>query len=104
MGFSGNRERLDGSIRAGYRNDRPGTVFRDYNFNFQTFWNFSHDVRFAARLFHFVERPQLFGACFEPFVYFSPIKACVSLHVVLKARLQHFEKLVAILRLEIFRR
>jgi hypothetical protein len=44
MGFSGNRERLDGSVRVGYRNDRPGTLFRDYNLNFQTFWNFSHEV------------------------------------------------------------
>ena len=35
---------IDGGFRLGYREDRPGPVFRDYNFNFNSFWNFSHEV------------------------------------------------------------
>ena len=44
IGFSRNRERLDGGARFGYREIRPGRIFRDYNIDFFTFYNFSHEV------------------------------------------------------------
>ena len=43
LGFSSARERFEGGARFGYREVRPGKHFRDYNFNFMTFYNFSHD-------------------------------------------------------------
>ena len=43
LGFSSARERFEGGARFGYREVRPGTHFREYNFNFMTFYNFSHD-------------------------------------------------------------
>jgi hypothetical protein len=44
LGFSGNRERLDGGFRFGYREIRPAWIFRNYNVNFMTFYNFSHEA------------------------------------------------------------
>lgn len=44
MGFSRNRERLDGGFRAGYREINPGRILRQYSFTFNTFYNFSWEV------------------------------------------------------------
>jgi hypothetical protein len=44
LGFSGSRERLDGGFRFGYRDIEPGSIFRDYNINLNTFYNFSHEA------------------------------------------------------------
>jgi len=44
MGFSGSRERLDGGVRLGYREVRPGQRFRDYSVNLRTYHNFSHEA------------------------------------------------------------
>ena len=44
VGFSRNRERLDGGLRAGYRELNPGRILRQYSFNFTTFYNFSWEA------------------------------------------------------------
>ena len=44
LGFSRNRERLDGGFRAGYRELNPGRVLREYSFTFFTFYNFSWEA------------------------------------------------------------
>lgn len=44
VGFSTNAERLDGGFRVGYREIRPGSVFRDYNFTLSSFHNWSHEA------------------------------------------------------------
>ena len=44
LGFSRNRERLDGGFRAGYRELNPGRILRQYSFNFTTFYNFSWEA------------------------------------------------------------
>lgn len=44
LGYSGNAERLDGGFRFGYREIRPGSVFRNYSLNFSTYHNISHEV------------------------------------------------------------
>lgn len=44
VGFSTNAERLDGGVRFGYREINPGSVFRNYNINFNSFHNWSHDA------------------------------------------------------------
>lgn len=44
LGFSTSRERLDGGLSFGYRQLRPGTLFRSYNVDFTTIQNFSHEV------------------------------------------------------------
>jgi hypothetical protein len=42
-GFSGTQERIDGGARIGYREIQPGSLFRNYNLNFFTFHNWSHE-------------------------------------------------------------
>ncbi len=44
LGFSQSVERIDGGVRLGYREIQPGTVLRNYNVNFTTYHNWSHDV------------------------------------------------------------
>jgi hypothetical protein len=44
IGFSSNRERLDGGFRFGYREIRPGSVFRNYNIGVNSFHNWSHEA------------------------------------------------------------
>jgi hypothetical protein len=44
FGFSSARERLDGGLRLGYLQIRPGRIFRDYSLNFNSFYNFSHEA------------------------------------------------------------
>ena len=44
LGYSGSSERLDGGARFGYREIRPGSVFRSYNISFSTYHNISHEV------------------------------------------------------------
>ncbi len=44
LGFSGERERLDGGVRFGYREIRPGKIFRDYSLELRTIVNFSHEA------------------------------------------------------------
>jgi hypothetical protein len=44
VGFSNNAERLDGGFRLGYREIRPGNVFRNYNVSFHSFHNWSHEA------------------------------------------------------------
>jgi hypothetical protein len=44
FGFSMARERIDGGARLGYLQIRPGKIFRDYNLNLNSFYNFSHDA------------------------------------------------------------
>ncbi|MDT8342070.1 MAG: DUF5916 domain-containing protein [Longimicrobiales bacterium] len=44
LGFSRNRERLDGGFRIGYREIQPSALFRNYNLSFFTFHNFSHEA------------------------------------------------------------
>jgi hypothetical protein len=43
-GFSTNRERFDGGLRIGYRQIEPVGIFQEYNVNFFTFSNFSHEA------------------------------------------------------------
>jgi hypothetical protein len=43
-GFSGTPERVDGGFRIGYRQIQPGRLFRNYNVNFNTFHNWSHEA------------------------------------------------------------
>jgi len=44
LGFTGRQEVLDGGFRVSYREIEPGTLFRNYNLNFFTFHNWSHDA------------------------------------------------------------
>jgi len=44
VGFSTNAERLDGGFRVGYREIRPGSLFRNYNFTLSSFHNWSHEA------------------------------------------------------------
>ena len=44
MGFSTRNEVLDGGARITYREIRPGSIFRQYNFGFSTFHNWSHEA------------------------------------------------------------
>ncbi len=44
LGFSNTAERLDAGARIGYREIRPGSVFRNYNVNVFTFHNWSHQA------------------------------------------------------------
>ncbi len=44
LGFSQNRERLDGGFRVGYREIEPGSLFRNYNVSFFTYHNWSHEA------------------------------------------------------------
>ncbi len=44
LGFSTNAERLDGGFRFGYREIRPGSVFRNYNVSLMSFHNWSHEA------------------------------------------------------------
>jgi len=44
LGFSRNRERLDGGARLGYRVIQPGRLFRSYDIGFFNFHNFSHEA------------------------------------------------------------
>ncbi|HSG48289.1 MAG TPA: DUF5916 domain-containing protein [Longimicrobiales bacterium] len=44
LGYSPNRERLDGGFRVSYQEIQPGSLFRSYNLSFFTFHNWSHEV------------------------------------------------------------
>ncbi|MSR35471.1 MAG: hypothetical protein EXR95_02335 [Gemmatimonadetes bacterium] len=44
LGFGNSRERLDGGLRVGYLQIEPGQILRDFNVNFNTFYNFSHEA------------------------------------------------------------
>lgn len=44
LGFSRSSERLDGGARIEYQNITPGRLFRNYEFNFFTFYNFRHEA------------------------------------------------------------
>jgi hypothetical protein len=44
LGFSTRSEVLDGGARISYREIRPGSLFRSYNFGLSTFHNWSHDA------------------------------------------------------------
>jgi hypothetical protein len=44
LGFSSSRERVETGVRVGYREIRPGRLFRDYNVNLNTSANFSHEA------------------------------------------------------------
>ena len=44
LGFSTTRERLDGGWRFGYREIRPGSLFRNYSVQLRTIVNFSHEA------------------------------------------------------------
>ncbi len=44
LGFNRNRERLNSGFRYGYRQVRPGSIFRDYRINLFTYHNFSHEA------------------------------------------------------------
>jgi hypothetical protein len=44
LGFSTTRERIDGGARIGYRQLRPGRLFRDYNLGLNTVYNFSWEA------------------------------------------------------------
>ncbi len=44
MGFSSRQEVLDGGMRIGYREIRPGRLLRSYNASLSTFHNWTHDV------------------------------------------------------------
>lgn len=44
LGFSSNAERLDGGFRFGYREIRPGSVFRNYNAHVMSYHNWSHEA------------------------------------------------------------
>ncbi|MBW3534398.1 MAG: hypothetical protein KY453_04165, partial [Gemmatimonadetes bacterium] len=44
VGFSQTAERLDGGFRVGYREINPGHLFRQFNVNFSTFHNWSHEA------------------------------------------------------------
>jgi hypothetical protein len=44
LGFSRNRERLAGGMNYGYRQLRPGPLFRSWEVEFSSFHNFSHEA------------------------------------------------------------
>ncbi len=44
LGFSQNAEKLDAGMRVSYREIQPGSIFRNYNINFFTFHNWSHEA------------------------------------------------------------
>jgi Domain of unknown function (DUF5916) len=44
IGFSTNAERLDGGFRFGYREIRPGRLFRNYSVTLSSFHNWSHEA------------------------------------------------------------
>jgi hypothetical protein len=44
VGFSTTAERLDGGVRVGYREIRPGSLLRSYNLSLSTFHNWSHEA------------------------------------------------------------
>jgi hypothetical protein len=44
IGFSTNAERLDGGFRIGYKEIKPGSVFRNYDVSFSSFHNWSHEA------------------------------------------------------------
>jgi len=44
LGYSTTAERLDGGTRLGYREIRPGRLFRNYNISFMNYHNWSHEV------------------------------------------------------------
>jgi hypothetical protein len=44
LGFSTTAERLDGGMRVGYREIRPGSLFRNYSVTAMTFHNWSHEA------------------------------------------------------------
>lgn len=44
LGFSTTAERLDGGARLGYKEIRPGSVFRNYSATFSTYHNWSHEA------------------------------------------------------------
>ncbi len=44
IGFSTNRERIDGGMNLGYRTLEPGTHLRDYSVGFNTVYNFSWEA------------------------------------------------------------
>jgi hypothetical protein len=44
LGFSTNRERIDGGFGLGYRELTPGSVVREYNVGVRTFYNFSWEA------------------------------------------------------------
>lgn len=50
------------------------------------------DIRFAAGFFHLIERPEFSGKSFQPCLDFSPLKACVTVHVLLETGFQCFEE------------
>lgn len=44
LGYSTRTEVLDGGVAVTYREIRPGTLFRSYNFGFRSFHNWSHEA------------------------------------------------------------
>lgn len=44
LGFSTDAEKLDAGLRVSYREIEPGSLFRNYNINFFTFHNWSHEA------------------------------------------------------------
>ncbi len=44
LGFSQNTEKLDAGMRVSYREIQPNSLFRNYNINFFTFHNWSHEA------------------------------------------------------------
>jgi hypothetical protein len=44
LGFSQNREKLDGGFRVGYREIEPGSLFQNYNVTFFSYHNWSHEA------------------------------------------------------------
>jgi hypothetical protein len=44
LGYSTRGERLDGGARLGYREIRPGSLFRNYSVSFMNYHNWSHEV------------------------------------------------------------
>ncbi len=44
LGFSTDSEKLDAGMRVSYREIQPGSLFRNYNINFFTFHNWSHEA------------------------------------------------------------
>jgi hypothetical protein len=44
LGFSTSAEKLDAGTRIGYREIQPGSVFRNYNFTFTSYHNWSHEA------------------------------------------------------------
>src|SRR5262249_10937792 len=44
LGFSGVRERFEGGAQLNYKQIKPGAIFRNYNFQLRSFYNFSFEV------------------------------------------------------------